>query len=58
MLGGLELNGNLYTEFMGYNEEIYSIFHCDLYTISIVQDSNGKVVAISYETDGEPVEEL
>lgn len=59
VLGGqVPSESELYTEFLGFEEDIYSIFHCDLYTISIVQDASGKVVALSYETDGEPVKEL
>lgn len=59
MQNELVLNGDeLYSEFMGFDDLIYSLFHCDLYTITVVQDSNGKVVALSYETDDEAVEEL
>ena len=56
---GLEPNGSdLYSEFMGFDDQIYSLFHCDLYTITIVQDPNGTIVGMSYETDDEPVQEL
>lgn len=59
VLGGAVPNeSDLYTEFLGFEDQIYSIFHCDLYTISVVQSANGTVVALSYETDDEPVQEL
>lgn len=59
VLGGAVPNeSDLYTEFLGFDDQIYSIFHCDLYTISVVQSSNGTVIALSYETDDEPVQEL
>ena len=59
VLGGAVPNeSDLYTEFLGFDDQIYSIFHCELYTISVVQSSNGTVIALSYETDDEPVQEL
>jgi hypothetical protein len=45
-------------EFIGYEDEIYSIFHCDLYTLTIVQSSNGTIEAISYETEEGPIMDI
>lgn len=49
---------DMYTEFMGFDNEIYSMFHCELYTITFAQDANGNLLSISYETDDGPIREL
>ena len=45
-------------EFMGFEKDIYSMFHYKDVTITIVQDANGTLLAVSYETDDFEVEEL
>lgn len=48
----------LYSEYMGFDKDVYSFWHCNLYTITVVQNSKGNVIALSYETDDEFLEEL
>lgn len=48
----------LYSEYMGFDQDVYSFWHCELYTITVVQNADGDVVALSYETDEGFVEEL
>jgi hypothetical protein len=43
----------MYTEYLGIDECIYSVHHCDLYTITFVQDSTGQLVSFNCETDEE-----
>ena len=40
-----------YSEYLGVGTKVYSVFHCDLYTISIVQDGQGELLEVSCETD-------
>ena len=42
-------------EYMGMDEEIYSTFHCDLYTITFVQDGQGELISFGVETDDQPL---
>lgn len=48
----------LYSEYMGFDQDVYSFWHCELYTITVVQNADGDVMALSYETEGGFVEEL
>ena len=48
----------LYSEYMGFDQDVYSFWHCALYTITVVQNADGSVLALSYETEGGFVEEL
>ena len=55
----LEQSGNeLYSEYMGFEKDVYSFWHCDLYTITVIQNGHGNILALSYETDDVPVQEL
>lgn len=47
-----------YSEYMGFEKDVYSFWHCDLYTITVVQDAEGNILALSYETDEDLLEEL
>lgn len=43
----------MHIEYLGVDEDIYSVFHCNLYTISIVQTGQGQLLEIICETDSE-----
>lgn len=43
---------------MGFEKDIYSMFHWKDVTITLVQDSTGTLLAVSYETDDLDVEEV
>lgn len=40
----------MYCEYIGVDTEIYSVFHCELYTITITQDGQGLVQEITVDT--------
>ncbi len=44
-------------EYMGFDKDIYSMFHYKDYSITLVQNSTGQLIAVSYESDEEIVEE-
>ena len=46
----------MHIEYVGVDADIYSVFHCNLYTISIVQSGQGQLLEIVCETDsGDPI---
>jgi len=46
----------MHIEYVGVDADIYSVFHCTLYTISIIQNGQGQLLEIVCETDsGDPI---
>ena len=46
----------LITEYMGLDKDVYTLFHCDLFTITFVQDGKGELISFGVETDELPLE--
>ncbi len=47
----------LETEFMGFDEDIYSSFHYTDFSITLVQDSKGTLLSVTYESGSACIEE-